>query len=143
VVGVLDHNRAGSKVAKSLPLAVDEKHSEPDPISVGKEVDDPDHVPDACLREGHGLAPIAHHSQTEGALAERLPRPQRFADPEVAKDDNEGADDVDQGGDRVGLQHGAGGGGEEHHRHQDAGHDQEVQELCDASRAQARHLVVE
>ena len=141
MIRVLDDDGPGGEVAQALAFAVHEQSDQADPISVGQEVDDPDDVADPGLGEGERLTSIADRTQAEGLLADRLARPQRFAHPEVAKDDHEAAEDADQlPGHHLRERHGH---GHEIDGDQDAAHDEKVQDLRDRPGPQPGYLVVE
>src|SRR5262249_22998557 len=107
-----------------------------------QEVDDPDDVADSRLQERHRLPSVADRAQTEHLLADRLPAPERLARPEIAEDDDETSDEAEQVGHGVRAEL-ADRERREVDTRKDTEDDEEVEQVRDAARREAGHLVVE
>jgi hypothetical protein len=93
---ITHHQRARREVSQPLAAAVDEQRQHADGIEDRKEVDDAYQVADRSLPKSQRLAVVADHTQAGRALAEGLPVPGGLADQEVARQQDEAEDDLDQ-----------------------------------------------
>jgi hypothetical protein len=143
VVRVLDDDRSCRKVTEALASSVYEHHDEADTISVREEVHDSDHVANSGLHEGQRLAAVADRAEPEDLLAKGLTRPGAFADPEVSEDNHKAAEQLNERGDCVRADRGTCRDAGQDDHDQDPAQDEQVDNLGDGARAQARDLVVE
>src|SRR5207248_9071443 len=90
------HEEPPAEGAQPLAPAFHEHDDSKDPGPERKEGSGTPAVADHRRHERQRLPAVADRPQPERLLADRLTRPQRLADPEVAEDDDEAAKDLDQ-----------------------------------------------